>query len=109
MQPLDMGTKKDLTSEQKAIIIYGFQRKDSYRTIATYVGCKKSVVGNVINRFIKTGSTESQTRRTGRPKLLDTRACTTLKKLTSKNRRACAAKLKILFKKGNKLFERTLR
>src|SRR5581483_8283879 len=98
-----MPSKKKLTSEQKVAIIYGYKKKDTYRNIAANVGCKKSVVVNVIKRFIETGSTESRTRRSGRsrrPRLLNKRARTTLKKLvTGKkgNRRVTAAKLTNLF------------
>jgi transposase len=107
-----MGMKNELTSEQKSTIIYGFKRNDSYRTIANYVGCSKSVVGNIINRFIKTGSTEPA-QRTGRPRLLNTRARTTLKKLATnkKNRHSSNAELTNLFisKTQIKVSERTIR
>src|SRR5581483_9417545 len=112
-----MPANKKLTSEQKATIIYGYKKKDTYRNIAANVGCKKSVVGNVIKHFIETGSTESRTRRSGRsgrPRLLNKRAHTTLKKLvTGKkgNRRITAAKLTNLFiaKTGIQISEKTIR
>src|SRR5581483_9461907 len=105
-----MGARKELTPKQKSAIIYGFQRKDSYRTIAAHVGCKKSVVGNIINKFIKTGSTEPRPR-TGRPRLLDDRARITLKKLVKKNRFLYNAELTNLFtsKTKIKVSERTIR
>jgi len=85
-----MGVRKELTPEQKLTIIYDFKRKDSYRAIAAHVRCKKSVVGNVINKFIETRSTEPQPR-TGRPRLLNDCARITLKKLvTNKKIDFCA-------------------
>ena len=85
-----MDTKNKLIFEQKSVIIYDFKRKDSYRAIAAHVRCKKSVVGNVINKFIETRSTEPQPR-TGRPRLLNDCARITLKKLvTNKKIDFCA-------------------
>ena len=55
-----MGSEKDLTATQKGAIIYGYLKKDSYRTIVANVGYKKSVVGNVIGKYRETGTTELQ-------------------------------------------------
>jgi transposase len=103
-----MGTKKDLTDAQKAAIIYGYKNKDSYRTIAAQVGCKKSVVGLVVNRFLKTGSTVSRAKRTGRSSTVDRDI---LKKLAIENRRLCVAKLNSLYnhKTKKKVSEKTIR
>jgi transposase len=73
------------STEQKGAILYGHQRNHSYRAIAAHVGCKKSVVGNVINRFRKHGTTESPNKRPGRPRILSSNRLA-LKPLLKKTR-----------------------
>src|SRR5271170_4926555 len=65
-----IGSEKDLTATQKGAIIYGYLKKDSYRTIVANVGCKKSIVGNVIGKYHETGTIELQKKRPGRSPLL---------------------------------------
>ncbi|CAG8552579.1 13649_t:CDS:2 [Ambispora gerdemannii] len=55
-----MRSEKDLTAEQKGAIVYGYLKNNSYRTIAANVGCRKSVVGNVIRKFCESGTVKSQ-------------------------------------------------
>ncbi|CAG8658847.1 11532_t:CDS:1, partial [Ambispora gerdemannii] len=89
-----MGSEKDLTEEQKGAIVYGYRKNDSYRTIAANVGCRKSVVGNVIRRFCESGTVKSQAVRTGRPPLLTVSDRSVLKTLvTSENRRLNLAQI----------------
>jgi len=103
-----MGAKKDLTDAQRAAIIYGYKNNDSYRTIAAQVGCKKSAVGSVVNKFLKTGSAVSRAKRIGWSSIVN---CDVLKKLAIKNRRLCTAKLNSLYykKTKKKVSEKTIR
>ena len=49
---------KELTKEQRGAIIYCHQHGDSYRTIATTVGCEVSTVFDTLKRMDKTGTTD---------------------------------------------------
>ena len=62
--------KKELTSEQRGAIIYGFKKEDSYRAIAKQVGCSKTAVSNTIKRFQLTNCTDPRGIRTGHPSLI---------------------------------------
>ena len=99
-----MGSEKDLTATQKGAIIYGYLKKDSYRTIAANVGCKKSVVGNVIGKYRETGTTELQKKCPGRSSLLTISDRSILKTLViNGNRRLNAAKVTNTFTAQTKL------
>ena len=92
-----MGAKKELTPEQRGAILYGFDRNESYRAIATHIGCSKTVVGETIKRFLETGTTQPA-KRTGRPPLIHTPARAILKKIvTEEDRHLCASKVTTLF------------
>jgi transposase len=51
---------KELTKEQRGAIIYCRQRGDSYRTIATTVGCGVSTVFDTLKWMDKIGTTDSR-------------------------------------------------
>ena len=89
--------KKELTSEQRGAIIYGFKKEDSYRAIAKQVGCSKTAVSTTIKRYVETGSTESKNVRTGWPFIISSTNCDILKSLVIKNRCLCTAQLTNLF------------
>src|SRR4051812_22305853 len=76
-----IGQRKELTSEQRGGIVYGYQNGDSYRAIAARVGCSKTAVEKTVKRFLETGSTEPQATRSGRPPLIRTPSRSTLKKI----------------------------
>jgi transposase len=99
-----MGSKKDLTATQRGAIIYGFLRKDSYRTIAANIGCEKSVVGNIIRKYRETGTAEPQSKRPGRSSLLTVSDRSALKTLViNGNRRLNAAQITTVFNTQTKL------
>ena len=54
-----------MTATQKEAIIYSYLKKDSYYTITTNVGYKKSVIGNIIGKYHKTETTELQKKHPG--------------------------------------------
>jgi transposase len=109
-----MGRNKELTEEQKGAIIYGYLKKDSYRAIATLVGCGKSAVGEVIKKFRETGTMDSRSekKRPGRPKLLTSTNRSYLKDLViNGNRRLNLSQITNLFsiKKKIKVSKNTIR
>src|SRR6185437_2826172 len=67
-----MGSLKDLTESQRGAIIYGYNRGDSFRTIAAAVGCCKSSVGNVIEEYKRLGAEaqKKKKKRAGKSKIL---------------------------------------
>ena len=99
---------KELTKEQRGAIIYCHQRGDSYRTIATTVGCGVSTVFDILKQIDKTGTTDSRPR-SGRPPLIGPSQQNRLKRLVTnnkgKNRRLCTAEIKQLGKKLAKMFQ----
>ena len=100
---------KELTKEQRGAIIYCHQRGDSYRTIATTVGCEVSTVFDTLKRMDKTGTTDSRPR-SGRLPLIGPSQQNRLKRLVTnnkgKNRRLCTAEIKQLWeKKLAKMFQ----
>ena len=78
-----MGGNKDLSSEERGAIIYGYKRNDSYRTIAAHVSCSKSAVNSTIKRFLKTESSKPTTIRSRRPLCINSPARKILKNLLS--------------------------
>jgi transposase len=94
---------KELTAAQRAVIVYARQQGESIRAIAEKVGCGKSTVGNVLKRLKDTGTT-SPRKHTGRPRIFDSRAQESLKRLvkTKKNRRLCASQIQALWEKKAK-------
>ena len=99
-----IGSEKDLTATQKGAIIYGYLKKDSYRTITANVGCKKSVVGNIIGKYCETGTTELQKKCPGHSPLLTVSDHSILKTLViNGNRRLNAAQVTNTFTAQTKL------
>jgi len=82
-----MNKRKELTPEQRGAILYGYKHGDSFREVASHVGCSKTAVGKTIKRYLETGSTEPQASRTGRPSIIQAPSRTTLKNLVLENRR----------------------
>jgi transposase len=92
--------RKELTSEQRAIIIYARQQGESLQAIANYLGCGKTTVGDALRRLEATGTT-SPRKRSGRPKTFGAQELASLKKLvtTNKNRRLSASQIRDLWEK----------
>ena len=94
---------KVLTKEQHGAIIYCHQRGDSYRTIATTVGCGVSTVFDTLKRMDKTGTTDSRPH-SGRPSLIGPSQQNRLKRLVTNNKgkncRLCTAEIKQLWEKN---------
>jgi transposase len=60
---------KELTTEQRGGIIFCRQRDDSYQTIATTIGCRKSTVRDTLKRMDDIGTVNSKPR-SGQPPLI---------------------------------------
>ncbi len=104
---------QELTAEQRGAIFFCRQRGDSYRTIATTVGCGVSTVFDTLKRIDETGTTNSKPR-SGRPPLIEPSQRNQLKRLVTndkgKNRRLCTAEVQQLWKKktGQDVSTRTI-
>ena len=87
---------QELTAEQRGAIFFCRQRGDSYRTIATTVGCGVSTVFDTLKRIDETGTTNSKPR-SGRPPLIEPSQRNWLKQLVTndkgKNRHLCTAEV----------------
>lgn len=92
-----MDKRKELTQKQRGAILYGYKRNDSYRTIAFQVGCSKSAVASTVARFMRTGSSEPQAVRTGRPSLITAPSNHLLKDLVMEDRRLSASQITNMF------------
>lgn len=109
-----MGSKKDLTEEQKISIIDGYLRKNSVRTIAALVGCGKTAAWNVIREYCRSGisAVQKKKKRLGRPKLLTPSNRANLKSMvTNGNRRLNLSQITNIFnrRKKRKVSKSTIR
>jgi len=95
--------RKELNSEQRGAIIYGYKSQDTLRAIATRVGCSKTTVGDVIKRFRETGCTKSQTRQIDRPHLIEGPTQIFLKQLVKEDQRLNTSQITNLFNHHNNL------
>jgi transposase len=95
---------KELTAEQRGVILYGYLRGDSYKKIAESVQCGKTTAFTVIKRYKETGSTTPQ-KRSGPEPIFNSRAQIALKKLvtdSAKRRRLSVRGIKNLWNKKKK-------
>jgi transposase len=103
--------RKELTEAQRASIIYGYSRGDSYTQIAERVGCGRTTAFDTVKRHVETNSTVPK-RRIGRPRLVKASQCNRFKKMvTKKNRHLTVNKIQTLWQKktGQILSIRTVR
>jgi transposase len=96
-------SRKELTSAQRAIIVYARQQGEALQAIADKIGCGRTTVGDVLRRLEATGTT-SPAKRLGRPKIFDPEKQASLKKLvtTGKNRRLSLGQIQALWAKKKK-------
>jgi transposase len=86
---------KPLTPKTRGAIVYGYNCGQSSRTIAKRLGCGKTTVNDILDRYHETHSLTPK-KPTGRPPLLNSPARQELKafvKENGENRRLCSKKL----------------
>ena len=82
-----MGKKRELTPEERNILIEMRSKNMSYRAIAAATGIPHTTIQSVIKRFTDSGTVIS-TPRNGRSPILSPRGLRKLKIIVTKNRRA---------------------
>src|SRR4051794_26122820 len=93
-----MGRKKQLSTPQRGAILYGYDRGDSYSTIADAVGYGRTTVFDLVKCVAETGSSSPKSR-SGRPVFQRKHLKGLMTDTRKQSRRLCARRVQALWVK----------
>ena len=90
--------KKNVSFEKRQLVIFHYEKGNSYRKIGEMLRLSKSMVGDIVQRY-KNEDRILPKKQTGRPKLLNDRDNRFIMKEVYKNPKISEPKVKALLKK----------